>query len=291
MSQYSIKEVESLSGVKAHTLRIWEQRYGFLKPDRTDTNIRFYSDDQLKLILNISTLNRSGMRISKIASLDANTLCKEVEKLAEQQAEPNVLLDALIHSMIDFDEDRFEKTLSCAILQHGFAKAFSELVFPLMTRTGVLWSTGVVYPAQEHFISNLVRRKICAAIESQHVVRNQHTKKFALFLPEGETHELVLLFTEYILRQNNHHVAYLGGSLPFDDISFIRKSFQPDYLVTYFCIPPVEMPLQEYINQLSNNFSAQKIIVGGKQIDLQQPSLPANVTPVRCINSLMKAIS
>jgi DNA-binding transcriptional MerR regulator len=290
MGQYSIKDVETLSGIKAHTLRMWELRYDFLKPERTDTNIRYYSDEQLKLILNICTLNRNGMRISKIACLEQDQLCKEVEKLSQQNGEPNAVLDALIHSMIDFDEARFEKTLSCAIMKHGFEKAFGELIFPLMQRTGVLWSTGTIRPAQEHFISNLIRRKISAAIENQYVKEDQHTKRFALFLPEGETHELMLLFTEYILRERHHHVTYIGSSLPFAELDFINRSFRPDYWVTSFSLAPAEMPLQEYINKMANAFPQQKIVVGGKQLDLQKPVLPGNVFPVKCMKDLLTIV-
>ncbi|MDB5282230.1 MAG: MerR family transcriptional regulator, partial [Bacteroidota bacterium] len=286
MGQYSIKEIESLSGVKAHTLRIWEQRYGFLKPERTDTNIRFYTDEQLKLILNISTLNRTGMKISKIACLKQDQLLKEVEKLSEHHVEPNAQLDALVHCMIDFDEARFEKTLSCGILKHGFEKAFTGLIFPLMLRTGTLWTTGVIRPAQEHFMTNLVRRKIIAAIDSQYVDKNADSRKFVLFLPEGERHELLLLFTEYLLRKNNHEVAYIGNSLPFNDIDVINNSFKPDYLVTYFTVPLQDITLQDYINRLSNSFPKQKLIFGGKQLLMQRVALPANAQSVCCVEEL-----
>ena len=291
MGQYSIKEIESLSGVKAHTIRVWEQRYDFLKPERTDTNIRYYTDEQLRLILNISTLNRSGMKISKIACLEEAEMRNEVQKLSQVQVEPNAQLDELIHCMIDFDEARFEKTLSCAIMKHGFEKAFTELIFPLMLRTGVLWTTGVIRPAQEHFMTNLVRRKISAAIDSQYVNKNANTRKFVLFLPEGERHELLLLFTEYLLRKNNQEVAYIGNSLPFNDIDFISNSFKPDYLITYFTIPLQDISLQEYINKLSLSFPSQKIIVGGKQLLQQHIVMPGNTRAVCCLDELLGLIA
>ena len=195
MAQYSIKEVETLSGVKAHTLRIWEQRYHLLTPERTDTNIRFYSDEQLRMLLNIATLNRNGMKISKIAGLEKGALNQEVLKVFESANQPDNLLDSLIHSMLDFDERRFEKTLSDAILKIGFDDAFVKLLFPFLIRTGILWATGAVRIVQEHFITNLIRRKIYVAIDSVFVEPNKQSKKFILFLPEGETHDLLLLFT------------------------------------------------------------------------------------------------
>jgi MerR family transcriptional regulator, light-induced transcriptional regulator len=291
MGQYSIKDVESLSGIKAHTLRMWEQRYDFLKPSRTDTNIRYYSDEQLRLILNVGTLNRNGMRISKIAGLPHDQICKEVERISGQGTGTNELLDGLIHSMLDFDEARFEKTLACAIMKHGFERAFSEIVSPMLNRTGVLWATGTIHPAQEHFISNLIRRKLCAAIDNQYVAKTQNSRRFVLFLPEGETHELILLFTEYILRAKNHHVAYIGNSVPFSDIDFIQNSFKPDYFVIYFTIAPVEMSLNDYLNQIETSFPNQKFMVGGKQIETQKPKIPHNVCVITSTEEMLKAIN
>lgn len=290
MAQYSIKEIETLSGVKAHTLRIWEQRYDFLKPRRTDTNIRYYDDGQLRLILNISMLNRNGFRISKIAEMSDKQLSDAVFKLTENSNEPNTLLDSLIHSMIDFSELRFEKTLSTAIMSLGFEQTFSELIFPFMIRTGVLWSTGVVRPAQEHFISNLIRRKISVAIDNQFVHRNENSRKFILFLPDGETHELMLLYSEYLLRKYNHEVAYIGCSLPFDDIDFINLTFKPDFLLTYITLTPAEMPLHSYLARLSECFPKLKIAVGGSQMQMHQAPVPANIYPILSPQDLLDLI-
>lgn len=287
MSQYSIKDVEILSGVKAHTLRIWEQRYDFMKPNRTDTNIRFYNDEELKRILNVSLLNRNGFKISKIAGMSQDDINREVLTLSKESNTADNLLDGLIHAMLDFDEARFEKTLSSAILKLGIQHAFTNLVFPFMVRTGVLWATGTVRPAQEHFISNLVRRKLCVAIDSEYVEQNENTKKFVLFLPAGETHELLLLFTEYVLRKNNHHVAYLGNSVPFEDIAYIKDHLKPNYLVSYFTIPVQEAQLQEYVNRLASTFAEQKIFVSGMQLDIQTITMPANVKHIHSIDDLL----
>jgi MerR family transcriptional regulator, light-induced transcriptional regulator len=291
MGQYSIRDIEVLSGVKAHTLRIWEQRYDFLKPNRTDTNIRFYDDEQLKLILNISALNRSGMKISKIACLCNEDLCKEVERLSEVNPGQDTILDSFIRAMIDFDEARFEKALSCSIMKHGFVNTFSELLFPMMARTGVLWSTGAIRPAQEHFISNLIRRKLLAAIDNQFVQKTAQSRRFVLFLPEGETHELTLLFTEYVLREHNHEVVYLGNSVPFEDIEFISQAYAPQYLVTYITVPIQQMGLQQYINNLAGLFPAQTVICGGKQFKMQNVKLPSNASLIYNSHDLLEVIA
>lgn len=291
MGIYSIKEVETLSGIKAHTLRIWEQRYAFLRPDRTDTNIRHYTDEQLKLILNVATLNRSGMKISKIAAMDEKELASNVLNSYDLTTEPDSLTDSLIHAMLDFDEKRFEKALSSAIVKLGFEDAFSGLITPFLIRTGVLWSTGAVRVVQEHFISNLIRRKISAATDSVYAPENKNKKKFILFLPEGETHELVLLYTEYLLRKNGHDVVYLGASLPFEELPFVTDAFKPDYLVTYQTIAIEHLPYQEYLNRLSALFPKCKIIVGGNLLASGKFTLPTNCIQVNSADNLMAAIS
>jgi DNA-binding transcriptional MerR regulator len=288
MAQYSIKDIEVLSGIKAHTLRIWELRYDFLKPKRTDTNIRFYDDEQLKLILNIGLLNKNGYRISKIAEMNQQQMKEQVLKIANENQEPDALLDSLIHSMLDFDEMRFEKALNSAILKMGFERTFIELIFPFMERSGMLWTAGAIRPSQEHFISNLIRRKLLVAIDNQYIEKNSKTKKFILFLPEGDWHELVLLFTEYLLRSNNHEVAYIGNSVPFEDIDFIKQVFKPDYLLTYITILPNDISIQEYVNKISSAFLDLDILVGGYQANHNPLKLPKNVHVLSGIESLKK---
>ncbi|MFN8286586.1 MAG: MerR family transcriptional regulator [Chitinophagales bacterium] len=290
MAQYSIKEVEILSGVKAHTLRIWEQRYDFLKPKRTDTNIRYYTDEQLRMILNIGTLNRNGVKISRIAEMRQDELEREVLNVYEGTKEPDIMMDSLVHSMLDFDEERFEKALSSALTRLGFEKAFMELIFPFLIRTGVLWATGSVQVVQEHFISNLIRRKILAATDSIFVKKTATTRKFVLFLPEGETHELLLLFTEFFLRKHNHEVVYIGCSLPMNELSFVIKAFKPDYLLTYITVPPAEMHVEEYLQKLSTGQGKYHVLIGGAQIETLTASLPANCTAIQSLDALVKAI-
>jgi DNA-binding transcriptional MerR regulator len=290
MGIYSIKEVETLSGIKAHTLRIWEQRYDFLSPDRTDSNIRHYTDEQLKVILNVATLNRSGMKISKIAAMDAHQIASAVRDSYEITTEPDSLIDSLVHSMLDFDEARFEKVLSSSILKLGFDDAFSKLIIPFMIRTGVLWRTGAVRIVQEHFISSLIRRKICAAIDTVHAQENKNKKKFILFLPEGETHELLLLYSEYVLRKNGHEVVYLGSSLPFEELPFMTDAFTPDYLVTFQTIPLEHLPYQEFLDRLSAMFPHCQIIVGGHLPSSGRYKLPANCINVNSAEELIASI-
>lgn len=290
MGQYSIKEIESISGVKAHTLRIWEQRYDFLKPKRTDTNIRYYTDEQMRLLLNIGTLNRHGMKISKIAELERGELSKHVLDIYQSTQQPDDMMDALVHAMIDFDEARFEHTLYLAINKLGFEKAFVQLVFPFMVRTGVLWATGAINVAQEHFVTNLLRRKIVVAIDSLHPAENKKAKKFVLFLPEGEVHDLLLLFTEYILRSQGHLVYYLGAAMPVSDLRVIIRTRKPDFLVTFLTLPLAE-PLADYARQVLKDAGDLKFVIGGSIVEEHKGPLPSNCVRVHSAADLAAVIA
>ncbi|MDX5478997.1 MAG: MerR family transcriptional regulator, partial [Cyclobacteriaceae bacterium] len=167
MSTYSIKDLEQLSGIKAHTLRIWEQRYSLLSPKRTDTNIRYYDDEDLKLILNVALLNDNGIKISKIASMSSEEMREQVVKMTEKSLTHDDQIHALTICMIEMDEERFDKVLSTNILKIGFEQTMMNIIYPFMSKIGVLWQTGAINPAQEHFISNLVRQKLIVAIDGQ----------------------------------------------------------------------------------------------------------------------------
>src|SRR4028119_2082894 len=160
MSVYSIKDLEHLSGIKAHTLRIWEQRYNIIRPKRTDTNIRYYDDTDLKLVLNISLLKEHGFKISEIARMTMEDMSQEVLSLTDKNLRYSDQIQALTLSMIDLDEERFEKIMSTNALQVGFEQTMINIVYPFLIKIGVLWQTGAISPAQEHFISNLIRQKL-----------------------------------------------------------------------------------------------------------------------------------
>ncbi|MEQ9302640.1 MAG: MerR family transcriptional regulator, partial [Marinoscillum sp.] len=170
MSTFSIRDLEHLSGIKAHTLRIWEQRYELIKPKRTDTNIRYYDDHDLKLILNVALLKENGIKISKIAEMSDGELQREVLKLTERNLRYPEQIHALTISMVDLDEDRFNKIISSNILKLGFEKTMMNVIYPFLSKIGILWQTSAINPAQVHFISNLVRQKLIAAIDGQYTV-------------------------------------------------------------------------------------------------------------------------
>lgn len=284
MSTYSIKDLEQLSGIKAHTLRIWEQRYSLLNPKRTDTNIRYYDDEDLKLILNVALLNDNGFKISKIASMRMEEIREEVVKLTDRSLTHDDQIHALTISMIEMDEERFDKVLSGNIQKLGFEQTMLNIIYPFMSKIGVLWQTGAINPAQEHFISNLVRQKLIVAIDKQ--TSQEGGKKFLLFLPEGELHEISILFASYLIKSKGHRVIYLGQSTPNDDLLAVYKIHEPEYLVTIITTSPASEYVQDYINALSERFSKSKIIVSGYQVIGQDIKLPSNVLQMNYIRDI-----
>ena len=275
MSTYSIKDLEQLSGIKAHTLRIWEQRYNLLNPKRTDTNIRFYDDEDLKLILNVALLNDNGYKISKIASMDSEEMRAEVMKLTERTLTHDDQIHALTICMIELDEERFDKVLSTNILKLGFEQTMMNIIYPFMSKIGVLWQTGAINPAHEHFISNLVRQKLIVAIDGQ--MASGEGKKFLLFLPEGELHEISILFASYLIKSKGNRVIYLGQNTPKEDLLTVYNIHQAEYLLTVITTSPSSEYAQEYINELSTLFQKAQILVTGYQVIGQDLIMPPNV--------------
>lgn len=288
MSNYSIKDLEQLSGIKAHTLRIWEQRYNIINPKRTDTNIRTYDDNDLKLVLNIALLKDHDYKISEIAKLSLEELSKEVLAISDKQLNYPDQIHALTIAMIDIDEERFEKIMSTNILQFGFENTMINIIYPFLSRIGTLWVTGSIGPAQEHFITNLIRQKIIVAIDGQIIKPTADSKKYILYTPEGEFHEIPLLFANFILRARNNKVIYLGQSMPFSELQFICQHHKPDCLFTVITSTPGQDEIQQYVNKLGDTFPDVKILLTGYQVIAQGLDLPKNTEVVNNVRQLME---
>ena len=250
---YSIKDLEQLSGIKAHTIRIWEVRYGLLKPSRTDTNIRYYDDEQLKRLLNISFLLKNGLKISKISLMDSNELYDTLVSFYNRQGNDQSTEDKinnLVVSMIELNEDLFEKVFSSSVHHLGFENAITKVVYPFLDKVGMLWTMGNIQPSQEHFISNLIRQKIIVGIDKQALPKNKNSK-FLLFLPEGEMHEIGLLLANYMIREKGCQTIYLGQNVPIIDVIQVCDSFEPDYIYTYITIVRAEDELKAFFDKLT----------------------------------------
>jgi len=288
MSNYSIKDLEQLSGIKAHTLRIWEQRYNIISPKRTDTNIRMYDDHDMKLVLNISLLKDHGYKISDISRLSVQELYKEVIKISNLHLNYPDQIHALTISMIDLDEERFEKIISTNILQFGFENTMIHIIYPFLSRIGTLWVTGSIGPAQEHFITNLIRQKIIVAIDGQVSKHRPNSKKYLLFLPEGELHEISLLFANYIIRARYNKVIYLGQSLPFNELMFAYDLHKPDYIFSAITSVPSNSDVQPYANKLMRAFPDSHILLTGYQVVGQDIQTDDNATIINNIEDLIQ---
>ncbi len=277
MSNYSIKDLEHLSGIKAHTIRIWEQRYNFIKPSRSDTNIRNYDDLDLKLILNVSLLKDNGFKISRIAEMSAQEIAEEVLLLTEKQLRFPEQIHALTVAMIDMDEERFERIMSSNILKLGFEKTMMNIVYPFLSKIGILWQTGSINPAQEHFITNLIRQKLIVAIDGQYSSQQSNGTKYILYLPEGELHELSILFADYVIRSRNNRSIYLGQSLPLQDLVSVYNLHKPKYILSILTSVPGTDQIQAYVDKLSALFPESTLLFSGYQVIGQDIQAPENV--------------
>lgn len=277
MASYSIKDIEHLSGIKAHTLRIWEKRYNILEPKRTLTNIRYYDDEDLKKILNISVLNRNGYKISTIASLPNYRLGEEILQITQNSGTIDGQIENLIMAMVDFDENRFEKVFNKSLMSIGFEETILKLIYPFFEKIGILWQTGNVNPAQEHFVSNLIRQKLIVAIDDLSTYPLSNNETFLLFLPEDEWHEIGLLFYSYLIRKNGYKVIYLGTSVPLDSVLEIEKYISVNYLVTTVKTSKTAFEIQSYLQTISTFFDDKRIYLLGSQLIQDMPKLPSNI--------------
>jgi DNA-binding transcriptional MerR regulator len=276
-TRYSIKDLERLSGIKAHTLRIWESRYGILNPERTSTNIRWYMTEDLRKILNISVLNNHGIKISKIAQFTEAEINENVRKLTDNVLDENEQITAMVLAMIELDEIRFEKIISTCILRLGFESCVEQIIFPFFKKIGVMWQTGSINPVQEHFISNLVRQKLIVALDGVTPNANVEPKTAVLFLPSNELHEMSLLYYAYKIKSRGHRVIYLGQSVPFEDLERTFDLRRPDFFLSIFTHDMKEINLNEYLSKMSKAFPDTTIYISGFQLMKRKIQLPNNV--------------
>lgn len=267
MAVYSIRDLEKLSGIQAHTIRIWEKRYQLVRPMRTQTNIRVYSDEDLKRLLNVAILNNNGLKISKIARMSDSEVKSIILNLTDDFTKAEGQIDALVLSMIEMNEAKFEKILSRLVLRTGFEDTVTKVIYPFLYKIGILWQTGNINPAQEHFITNLIRQKLFVAIDSVIMDEVPDRKRFILFLPEGELHDIGLLYFNYLIKKNGHQVIYLGQSVPFGDLVEVEKVLPSQYLITAFTTSVDDQMIIEYLKVLSASFSKHTIFVMGNQFN------------------------
>lgn len=288
MAEYKIKDLENLTGIKSHTIRIWEKRYRILSPDRTDTKIRTYSDSELTHLLTVSMLNRNGIKISKIAKLsqeDMNNLLWDIKV----NKEPEYSMDKLLLSLVSLDEELFKETLANLLESEGLEKTYTDHLIPFLDRIGIMWLIGSVNPAQEHFMSNLIRQKIISEIDKQEIPASTE-KSVLMYLPEHEWHEMSLLFYHFLLRSKGIPTFYLGQSLPYESLVECIEKLKPNYILTSWLTAVDEKLVVGYFKKLNSDYPNLDVFAGGPQIKANSKELKKYIIEVNDLASIMNHI-
>jgi MerR family transcriptional regulator, light-induced transcriptional regulator len=293
MSFYTIKDLERFSSQKAHTIRMWEQRYALLTPERTSTNIRYYNDDQLKKLLNVCTLINRGMKISHISRLSKPEIAAEIGKIIVGTYPQNVQIEAIINETLiaisKYDEAHFNEMFSTSVGILGLRNAYIKVIYPMLVRTGLMWTSDTLIPSQEHFLSNLVRQKLFTAIDSL-PLPSDPDQTWVLFLNEQEDHEIGLLFANYLLRQSGKRVIYLGARVPYSNLSNVIKSCSATHVYTFFVRNQLENELESLVNHLRNDFAETTLCFSGGEQTLVKMIQENHLNHISTVENLLHII-
>lgn len=284
---YSIKDLEILSGVKAHTIRIWEKRYGLLIPNRTDTNIRYYNDSDLRRILNVSLLVNNGFKISKVAKFEEQKIKESVIEINKKNTSESDHIERLILHMLNFDNISFYNLTNEIIAKKGFEEAVLKVFFALFERIGTYWQVGSIFPAQEHYVTSILRQKLIAEIDKLGF-ENRNGSTMLFFLPEDELHEMSLLFYSYLAQKYGYNVIYLGQFVPFEDLAKVQTHVKIDFVFTAFINAFPKEELENYLRKLKDTFQHQKIFITGWQVQQNNPELPRFVKVIQDFKDFKK---
>lgn len=290
MDQFSISQLAQFSGVKAHTIRIWEQRYQALQPNRSEGNTRYYDADQLRRILNIVSLTQSGYKISELGPMPDHELFSLVAEHEKKHAGDDLhefFISQLISAGMNFDEEHFEKMFSHCLLRYGMRDAYVFVIYPLLQRTGVMWASNSIPPAREHFMSNILRQKFFTAIDALPPA-DEEKESWMLFLPENEFHEIGLLFANYLLRSSGKKVIYLGSNVPQESLLEAVEEIQPSRLLLFFVHYDFPEKRQKYIEVLEKSCPSQELFISGNEKLMSRISLGENTRWLRKVSDLEK---
>lgn len=289
MSSYSIKDLERISSMKAHTIRMWEQRYGLLEPERTDTNIRFYNDDQVKKLLNVCTLLDRGMKISRIGKLSKSEMSMEIDKVIQESFQGDVHVEAIVNQALiaitTYDAGLFNELFANAVKRLGLKKTYIKILYPLLVRTGLMWVKDDLLPSQEHFLSNLIRQKLFSAIDALPLTENGD-QKWVLFLNEEEDHEIGLLFAYYLIKQLGKDVIYLGARVPFRDLSAVISVCKPTHVYSFFVSNQFDNEAETLFGRLRTSFPDVNICISGGDKKTKEIAAKTGVTFIETIENL-----
>ncbi|KUO69261.1 MAG: MerR family transcriptional regulator [Lutibacter sp. BRH_c52] len=295
-TEFTIKDLENFSGIKAHTIRIWEKRYNLFQPKRTDSNIRYYDMDGLQKLLNVSLLYNNGLKISKIANLSEAKIALSVRELVFNKGAESQSTVSFKLAMLNFDEGLFNQTYNNLISQSTFRAIFTEIFIPLLKEIGILWQVQSITPAHEHFITNLIKQKILINVEKlQFLQPNKNGRKFVLYLPMNEIHELGLLYLHFELLFHGYHSVYLGQSVPVENLNDLQRIFSDVCFVTYLTVEPSNEPVEDYLknvfSEVLQNTNDTLWVLGSKLAQFDSDSFNNNQikifkSPVDVLNIL-----
>lgn len=293
-TKFSIKDLENLSGVKAHTIRIWEKRYNLLEPNRTETNIRYYSLESLQKLLNITFLYNNGFKISKIAEISEVDIANTVRDLSSKNQESDHSINMFKLAMINFDKPLFFTTYDRLAKEKSFSEIFLEVFVPLMSEIGLLWQTNTITPAQEHFISELIKQKLLVSIEEYQVKAPiVNDKTFVLYLPENEIHDLGLQFINYHLVKAGYHTIYLGPSVPIISLKDVLKQYTNIIFISYFTVKPLKDNILDYLKEFKTTLllDNNQLWIFGRMLDhIDTSKLDKNIKGYYSIKNFLKDI-
>lgn len=267
---FSIKDLENLSGIKAHTIRIWEKRYNVLQPMRSNTNIRNYDLQSLQKLLNVVLLHNYGYKISRIAEHSTEKIELLVREIISEKSTKNHAINAFKMAMINFDQALFFNTYNSLLSEKSFREVFYDVVIPLMQEIGLLWQAGTITPAQEHFLTFLIKQKLLLNTEKLQILEPRRTDKvFVLYLPENEIHELGLMYLNYEILLNGYKTIYLGESVPIDSLTVMKKYYDNIVFVSYLTVQPTKDLLQDYITEMTTKILTPntKVMLLGRMVE------------------------
>ena len=289
---FSIKDLENISGIKAHTIRIWEKRYNVLEPMRSDTNIRYYNLVNLQKLLNITLLHEHGYKISRIAKFTEQQIPEAVREIISVKSVKSHAISSFKMAMINFDQSLFTKTYDTLLSEKSFREVFYEVFIPLMNEIGLLWQSDTITPAHEHFISYLIKQKLLINTEKLQVLQPTNDDKvFVLYLPSNEIHELGLMYLNYEVLHHGYRSIYLGESIPLDNLKDLKKYFNKVTFVSYLTVEPNKEEINPYITAINNevlNDTDTELWLLGRMVDFIEPQNISNKTRIfRSISDLV----
>ena len=290
MNAFTIKDLENLSGIKAHTIRIWEQRYNFLRPQRTATNIRYYTNEELRTILNIALLNKYGFKISHIDRMQPQEIQQRILSLGDPEAIQERIINELVQRMVEVEIEEFDRVLSRYIAAKGIEKTVLQIIFPFLEKIGILWQTGHIDPGQEHLVTNVIRNKLIMAIETTSSVVHVN-KKFLLFLPEGEHHELGLLFMHYLLKSRGATVIYLGANCPMEDVLNVVKLKKPELVFVHLTATCPNFNFDRFLQLFGKQIPEQELIISGQLTQGYRKAVPKNVKFKQSLSEIFELVA